>query len=178
MRFEVGQKIWIAEFSPLAPEHVTCPDCGGTGRLRVSFHDETQVSIDCRNCAPGYEAPTGWIIVHRQKASARQATITGLEMNGTKVRWHADGTENCWRQVDDDEVFDTEADAIAFAQRKAKEWEDRERAKIFEKEKDSKTWAWNASYHRRCLKEAQRQVEYHTSKLNVASLKAKEKVEA
>lgn len=174
MRFEIGQKIWVAEFSPLAPEYVTCPDCGGTGRLRVTFHDETQVSIDCRNCAAGYEPPTGRIVVHRQKASARVATVTGVEMNGRETRWHVDGTASGYRIVDDDEAFTTEADARAFAERKAREWEERERAKIFQKEKDTQTWAWNASYHRRCLKEAQRQVEYHTSKLNVAALKAKE----
>jgi len=50
-----------------------------------------------------------------------------------------------------------------------------EREKIATKEKDTRTWAWNASYHRRQIKDAKRQLEYHTAKLNVASLKAKEK---
>lgn len=174
MRFNIGDKVWIGTFSPLAPEYVTCPDCGGTGRLRVTFHDETQVSIECQNCSAGYDPPTGEVIVYRQSACAKLATITGLEANGNTVRWHVDGTDFSYRIVDDDEAFDTEADALAWAEARAREHEERERRKIFEKEKDTRTWAWNASYHRRELKEAQRKTEYHTTKLNVASLKAKE----
>ena len=39
------------------------------------------------------------------------------------------------------------------------------------KEQQHRSWAWNATYHRKCLKEALRQVEYHTAKLNVAETK-------
>lgn len=176
MRYKVGDTVWVGDFSPLAAVHMTCPDCGGTGRLRVTFHDETQVSINCANCARGYEPPTGYIIVHRNEARARQAVVSGFEArSGEPVRWHYDGSRcGSYRTVDDDAVFDTEADAMAWAQKKSSEYEQEQRDRIAKKEKDSRSWAWNASYHRRCIKEAQRQVEYHTSKLNVAAIKAKE----
>lgn len=175
MRFEVGQTIWVGDFSPLAPVYETCPDCGGTGRLRVTFHDETQVSIECRNCSSGYDPPTGRIVVHRQAATARQATITGLEIEGGKTRWHVGGYSEGYRIVDDADAFDTKAEALAWAEGRAAAWEQEQRDRIFHKEKDARTWAWNASYHRRCMKEAQRQLEYHSSKLAVAAIKAKEK---
>ena len=41
------------------------------------------------------------------------------------------------------------------------------------KEKDTKTWAWNVHYHRKEIREAQKRIEYHTSKLNVAKLHVK-----
>lgn len=174
MRFEVGQQIWIGTFSPLSPVHETCPDCGGTGRLRVTFHDETQVSIECRNCAAGYDPPTGRVIVYRNDAGARQATVTGLEVHGAKVRWHVDACAGSYRIVDDEDAFEIEADALAWAQARAATYEAEQRAKIFQKEKDTHTWAWNASYHRNNIKRAEKDIAYHTAKLNVAKLKAKE----
>lgn len=173
MRFEVGQQIWVGEFSPLAPTHVTCPDCGGTGRLRVTFHDDTQVSIECRNCSLGYDPPTGRVVVYQNDAKARQAVITGVEIHGGKTRWHIDGISGCYRIVDDEDAFDTQEAALASAEQKAATYNQEQRDRVFAKEKDTRTWAWNASYHRKQIKDAQHQLEYHTSKLNVAAIKAK-----
>lgn len=174
MKYEIGQAVWIGDFSPLAPTHVTCPDCGGTGRLRVTFHDDTQVSIDCRNCAPGYDAPTGKVVIYQNAARARQAVVTGMEMRDGKTRWHVDGTSNSYRIVDEEDVFDTEEAALAWAEQKSAAYIKEQRDRISAKEKDTRTWAWNASYHRKQIKEAQRQIEYHSSKLAVAAIKAKE----
>jgi len=173
MRFEVGQQIWIGDFSPLAPLHEVCPDCGGTGRLRVTFHDETQVSIECRNCAAGYDPPTGRIVVYCNRAAAKKSIITGLEVHGDKVRWHVDACAGSYRIVDDEDAFETEADALAWAEKRAATYEAEQRDKISRKEKDTHTWAWNASYHRNNIKRAQKDIDYHTAKLNVAKVKAK-----
>jgi hypothetical protein len=173
MRFEIGQKIWIGEFTALAPDYEICPDCGGTGRLRVTFHDETQVSIECQNCAPGYDPPTGRVVVYRNKARARQAVVSGFENALGKIRWHVDSTYSGYRIVDDEDAFETEEKALAWAEARSEKYEQEQRAKIATKEKDTRTWAWNASYHRRCIKEAERQIAYHTAKLSVAALKAK-----
>lgn len=172
MRFEVGQEIWIGDFHPLAPTHVTCPDCGGTGRLRVTFHDETQVSIDCSNCAPGLDAPTGKITIYQQEIRARQASICGFENAHGKTRWHVDGTDCSYRIIEDEDAFASEAEAIAWAAQRQGRYEEDQRKKIFSKEKDTKTWAWNASYHRNRIKAAQKEIEYHTAKLTAAAIKA------
>lgn len=176
LRFEVGQQVWVADFSPLDPSYETCPDCGGTGRLRVIFHDETQVSIACQNCALGYDPPTGRIMVRRVAPNARQAIICGYESHD-KIRWHVDSVANCYRIFDDEKVFVTQAEAQARAESDAAEYEANERKRLFEKEQDTRSWAWNASYHRKQIKEAQRQIEYHTAKLSVAALTALEGLE-
>lgn len=175
MRFEIGQECWVADFQALAPAYVTCPDCGGTGRLRVTFHDETQVSIECRNCSSGYDPPSGQIIVYRQQAGAKLTTITGVEINGDMTRWHVNGTAHGYQIVDDDKAFDNREAALAYAEGRAAEWEQEQRDKIATKEKDTRTWAWNASYHRKCIKQAQKNIEYHSAKLAVAAIKAKDK---
>lgn len=69
----------------------------------------------------------------------------------------------------------TVEEAQAAAAAMAVQWDADERAKIATKERDTRTWAWNASWHRGRIKDLERELAYHTSKLAVAAIKAKEK---
>ena len=169
MKYEIGQQVYRATWDTRTA-YVICPDCGGTGRLRVTFHDETQVSIECRNCSVGYDPPTGQIKVYERQPRASITSITGCEIEGTKIDWR---TADSYR-VPEEELF-TDYDAcMDFARSKAAKADQEERDRINNKEKDTRTWAWNATYHRNQIKEAKRQIEYHSAKLAVAVVKAKE----
>jgi hypothetical protein len=172
-RLAIGDMAWIATFDA-ANNFISCPDCGGTGRLRVILHDETQVSIGCANCAAGYDPPTGRIRVYDRRPRAEQVRINGCEIDSKEIRWRLGESTTCYRVADDADVFETEEAALERAKIIAVEADEAERNKIFRKEKDTRTWAWNASYHRNCIKRAQKDIEYHTAKLNVAKIKAKE----
>lgn len=172
-RFNIGDQVWRARFDS-TKGGVTCPDCGGTGRLRVTFHDETTVSIECRNCSVGYDPPTGRVVCYERHPAAEPITVTGMEMTATKITYHLGGTESFHYLADENEIFVSREEALVRAQSMAAEATEEERKKIFRKERDTRTWAWNASYHRGVLKRAHKDIEYHTAKLNVAALKAKE----
>jgi hypothetical protein len=169
MKYEIGQQVYHATWDTRTA-HVVCPDCGGTGRLRVTFHDDTQVSIDCRNCSSGYDKPSGQVQIYERQARANLSTITGCEVDGTKVEWRLD----THYRVSEDELFDLYVPCLEYAKAKAAAADKAELEKVNTKQKDTRTWAWNASYHRKCIKDAQKALDYHTAKLNVAALKAKE----
>lgn len=168
MKYEIGQEIWIATWDSTT-DYVTCPDCGGTGRIRVIHHDDTMMSIECAGCSAGYEPPKGYVKVYVRHARAEKTTITGVEVRDGKTEWRS---AKSWC-LDEADVYDTEADAFAAALLKAERADREEREKINAKEKPTRTWSWNAHYHRRQIKEAQRNLEYHTAKLAAANLKAK-----
>ncbi len=170
IKYEIGQEVWRATCNR-EETSVECPDCGGTGRIRVTFHDDTTVSIDCQRCALGYEPPTGRIAVYDRVAKAERVTITGIDVrSGEEPEYRT----NVSYIIDENRLFETREEALACAEKLAEEWDREEREKIAKKEKDTRSWAWNASYHRNCIKRAEREIEHHTAKLNVASLKAKE----
>lgn len=173
MKYEIGQKVWWATCQS-SQRFETCPDCGGSGRLRVTFHDETQVSIECRNCASGYDAPTGQVIWYGRIAQVRQIPVTGFEFTDGKESYHSANGLNSYYRIGEDDLFASEADAQAEADRLAAEWDATEKARVMSKEKDTRTWAWNASYHRNKIKAAQKDIAYHAAKLAVAAIKAKE----
>lgn len=83
-RFEIGQSVWWASFEP-EEEQYPCPDCGGTGRLRVLMHDDTMVSIECDTCKRGYEGPKGYLTVYRRRPRAVNTVILGLETSAGKT---------------------------------------------------------------------------------------------
>ncbi len=169
MKYKVGDQVWHATFES-STAWVTCPDCLGHGRLRVIMGDETEVSIECRACQRGYEAPTGRLPIYTHAPRAKLETIIGAEIEGEKVEWR---TQESYR-VNERDLFDNEADCMRAAQAKAEQFDRGEIERIARKEKDTKSWSWNAIYHRRCIREAESQIEYHRKKLAVASVKAKE----
>ena len=166
---QIGDRVWVWDFSNHAPDYVECPDCGGTGRLRVIFHDDTQASIECRNCSSGYNPPSGKIIIYRGMVSAKQGCITGISIESDGLKY----TGEDFYGRSEAEVFDTKEEALAAGNVRQEEYQQEQKDKIAKKEKDTRTWAWNASYHRNQIKKAEKDIEYHTAKLNVASLKAK-----
>lgn len=172
-KFAIGDTVWLARFDA-SDAYVTCPDCGGTGRLRVTFYDETTVSIGCANCQSGYDEPTGRVKVYERKATAEAITVTGMELTGAKVQYRLGGTASSWRNADECDVFASHEEAMVRAQVVADEATEAERKRVFHKEKDTRTWSWNATYHRNEIRRAHKSIEYHTRKLNVASLKARE----
>jgi hypothetical protein len=184
-QYEIGQDIFYAAFNSYKSEYVTCPDCGGTGRLRVTFCNETTVSIPCANCAHGYDEPTGKIMVYCRKGEVIKCQISGIEISDGEVEYRAEyytfddqgRTFRGCRCIKEEDVFLSETEAQARADKLAADYDAEERAKIFRKEKNQRSWAWNASYHRKQIKDAERSLEYHRKKLAHAALKTKEKTE-
>lgn len=168
LRFQIGQEVWLASYDS-SEDRITCPDCGGTGRLRVTFHDETTVSIECAGCSLGYDPPTGYVRVYNRHPVARQTTVIGVEVRDGKIEWRTQG-HYC---PDDGDLFETEEAAMARALEKAADADRKEREKIATKEKPTRTWAWNAHYHRKEIKRAQHSLEYHGKKLAAANLKTR-----
>lgn len=168
-KFQIGDSVWAATWDA-TEAWVECPDCCGHGRLRVIMGDGTEVSIDCQNCELGYQGPQGRKLYYARAARAELCVIKGVRIEGDHVEYQSS------RSYTELEVnlFDNEADALARAQMIASEEETKERNRIFQKEKDTRSWAWNATYHRRAIRDAKKAIDYHTRKLAVASLKAKE----
>lgn len=166
-KYEIGQEVWWATCET-EETSLECPHCGGTGRLRVIFHDETTVSIECENCAVGYDPPTGRVKCSVRKPTARMVIISGVEVR-------TDGEYFEYRTtlsyiVPEEHLFEAEADALEKATQISVERDREERERVLRKEKDARSWAWNASYHRNEIKRAEKNIEYHKAKLAVANL--------
>ncbi len=168
MKYNIGDVAWFAGCKSVE-RSVVCPDCFGQKALTVIKGDGSQVSIDC-GCRHGCEGSRGYYTYWTWTVYAHQITIQRIEVNGQEVRYGHDDCYSC----SESELFDTKEDAEKRAAELAEQHEKEELEKIYRKDKHNHTWAWHVRYHRESLKEAQRQLEYHSAKLNVAKEKAKE----
>lgn len=167
--YSIGDKVWYAQRKCVEKREL-CPDCFGKLALTVIKGDGAQVSIACAGCTRGYDEPTGYIAYHAQVVEVIEVEIEKVELSKTEVTY---GFHGCYH-ADQDCMFDTKPEAEARALVLAEEHNQEELARIYRKEKYNHTWAWNAHYHRDCIKRAEQDLKYHTAKLNVAKAKAKE----
>jgi ribosomal protein S27E len=169
IKFDIGAEPWWARCRQ-EETSVECPDCGGTGRLRVTFHDETTVSIACQNCSRGYDPPTGRVRVHDRTPRAERVLIEGFEVKSDgSIEYRTSASYT----VKEELLFDDYTGAMLRAEELAVALDREERERVATKERDTRSWAWNASYHRGEIKRCQKDIAYHEAKLAVASLKAK-----
>lgn len=166
MTFNIGDSVFCAT-SGTTQIWIECPECLGSGRLRVIIGTGEEFSIGCTCCERGYEGSPGRISTYDYQAKTESHTITGIE-----VQQHEGKLKTTYRTynyyLDEANVFATKDEAIARAQQLAQEHAENEQRQLKCKEKDTRSWAWNVTYHRRCIKEAHRQIAYHTSKLHAA----------
>lgn len=169
-QFNIGDDVFFASYGPMTEVWIECPECAGTLAHEIILGCGDRVSIECANCGPGYESPTGKIRTYEPLASVKPFTITGMEIREGKTRYYS-ATSHI---RDDYNVFATHDEAMERADVLTQEYRDREAEKVTRKEKAHKNWASNASYHRREIKRCEKDIERHKAKLAVASVKAKE----
>jgi hypothetical protein len=171
----LGQTKWIAKAAQHSKVSQPCPDCFGKKYLIVTLGDDSQVIIDCATCAAGYEPPKGYLLIDQYEPDAELITVQEMEMELIDGKHVVLYSGNGFYRVPEAELFDCKLDALERARVKAEELAAEVQARFQRKEKDTRTWAWNVTYHRRCIKQAQRDLEYHTKKLAVSLPHKKDK---
>lgn len=177
-KYKVGNVVYRATYGK-TETWITCPDCGGTKRVTVILHDGTEIKIECGGCNPGgYEGSRGIIRQYEWKPEAQKHTVTGFKVSshdGVEYeldRRGGDVVSSYWTG-NEETVFATEQEAIAASEALRVEHEAEENKHYLAKTKDHKSWAWNASYHRREIKELERRLEYHRGKSEICKAKSK-----
>src|ERR1019366_1285165 len=151
--FNIGDKAFRARAGQ-ETIWVTCPECLGSGRLRVILGDDSEVSIACVCCERGYEGSPGSIQSYAFRTGADVGIITAIEMREGKLRYSFNGCS-----YDDGYVFATEAEAIDRCVDLIQEHETEEKRRLSYKEKQHKTWAWHVSYWRGEIRRAKKTIE-------------------
>ena len=173
MKYKIGDTVWHATLEH-GIEHVTCPDCCGRRTLVVTLGDDSTVSIECSTCARGYEPPRGFIERDTHTIAPTTLLITKVEtkiVNAEEVtlysgpgRYRANESDLC------PTIEEASVKAAALLVERDKEAAER----MKRKEKDGRTWSWHVTYHRRCIKQAEKDLAYHRAKLAVSLPHVKE----
>ncbi len=171
--FRIGDQAWVAT-TQREELRLVCEDCAGERFLTVVPANGKPVTIDCTGCSVGYEGPRGYVITHTFQASVREVTITKVAEQvdhvGPTVEY---GSVGGYVHRSED-VFKTKDAALARAAFLADQHTRETRKQLRAKEKPTHSWAWNATYHRQQIRDAEKSLAYHRGKLDVARVHAKE----
>ena len=169
MKFQIGQLVWYAA-TETQTKYITCPDCLGSRQLKVTLGDGSEIAIDCAACERGgWQGSRGNLEYYEHAAVAKEAEITGIAMEHGNALYSGSGFWN----LGEDGLSDSKEGAEAFAAEMAAKMTEENIKRAHAKEKDTRTWGWHVTYHRRCLERAQRDVTHHTDKLAFAKDKNK-----
>lgn len=171
-KFSIGDIAFFARAGQMQV-WVTCPECLGSGRLRVILGDNTEASIACACCERGYEGSPGLIQTWAFKAEVEEVRITGLESDLVDGCLRTRYKVNSWI-VDEGDLWRSRHAAEVRGTELVTEHEAEEKKRLGYKEKQTKTWAWNVAYWRKQIRDAKEQIERATERLNMAPKNLKE----
>lgn len=165
-KFKIGQTVYkpVVKKKEILEE---CNDCGGTGRIRIIYHDDSVVSIECEKCNSLDGKPTGQIKRYLKIPSAVECLISGFSVNGeNNIEYKTD-----YDSYKESNLFLTYDEACE----KAKQSRDEDNKNTFilpnKKELPHKTWAMNALFYKKQVAYYEKEAERYKKKLNAANLK-------
>jgi hypothetical protein len=171
--FNIGDTAYHAH-AGLEHIWITCPECLGSGRLRVILGDESEVSIACVCCERGYEGSPGKIRTCAFQAAAQTVIVAGIDSHITP-----EGTNTVYKFGDgyyseQNNLFATLDGALARAAVLAQEHQAEEAKRLKYKENQQKTWAWHVSHWRREIRLAKETIARCEARLAMAPKNSKE----
>lgn len=167
--FNIGDRVWYARTKSWA-KYLPCPHCFGKKFLTVILGDDSQVTIDCDCCTRGYLGSQGVIEISEWRADVCEVIINRIQIKEKSIEYGFDGNyfDN------NNRLFVTKEEAEKRVVELIEEHRLEEIKNFNHKTKLNKNWAWHVRYHRGMIKDAEKNIAYHTAKLNVAKIKSKE----
>ena len=172
-KFQIGDVVWRAA-NKTRPVYYPCLECAGKGYLTVILGDDTQVTVECECCRRGYEGSHGDHQKYEYYDAVESGTVSGVEVSEGTYEYRVPADNGGHYCVQESDLFTDEASATVRAQELAVERTKEQAALLCLKHNKSRTWAWNVSYHRKAIRDAEKTILHHTEQLNYAKTREKE----
>lgn len=158
--FKIGETYWRAA-SGNRQVTVECPMCCGQKYVTVTLGNGEQYTVDCEACGAGFEGPRGVVQQYDRTPLAEPFEIVKIK-EWREDRWLVANPTNLTAYFDT--LYATEAEALAASEKRAADLMDSNMASL-RKKKYGKVSSWNIRYHKRQIKEYQKKIAWHQSKI-------------
>lgn len=160
----IGDKVWWAT---CGQKQITidCPVCFRKKKVVLILGNGEQIETPCEYCVSGFEEPKGFTNEYQLVSEVKEIAITGKEVredeNGRRIEYRFQNY--C---LDDTNIFNTKEDAENRVKELIKIHEDSEvERNAYKKKKNQTHFSWSVGYHRKRLKDAQREIDYNSRKI-------------
>jgi hypothetical protein len=165
-KFNIGDTAYYV-FAGNFEKKVPCYVCNGKRFITVIDGYGEEFHPECEYCNDGLGTrPTGLSTEHEF-----QAIVDRIEIDSVSRNYEGEFEYNHRK-----EVYATKEEAEEEGKRlvgEAARADSHKRNNL--KDYSHKKWSWHVGYHKRNIKKAEKDLEYHTTKLSVAKMKSKDK---
>jgi len=155
---------------------IPCPECLGQCFHEITLGCGDKHTIACERCKEGYLGPSGVTrpYILERVPQVEEGIVTGIthEDGAWKYKFTNKVGNERWFT---DRVCATEQEALEKAEDACKKYNAEQMDCATRKYNDTKSWSWNATYHRKGIKDAERNLEHHKRALDWANHKKKDK---
>ena len=163
--FQLGDTVYVVQGCRSVPVEKTCPVCFGKRCVTVILGNGELENILCEYCGNGYEGPRGYVVDHEPQSAVRQAIITGVSFTNHKWKFALDYGHT---GAGESELYRDEASAEAARAKLMEEIKKEEASLLANRLNYSKTkLTWRVGYHRKRIRDLEREAEYHRKQLCV-----------
>lgn len=174
-KFQYGDCIYAAA-SEQTEKWIPCPLCEGKRFVNIVFNGVSH-DIECPECERGYLGSTGTKQTWEYAVAVREGPVSKVE----KGIWEpyefeygiSAGYGSSW-VIKESNAFSTKEEALSRSSELAAEHEAEQLKNLGAKESPNKSWAWNINYYKDRIKQAHKDIEYYTLKLDAGKKYAKE----
>ena len=169
--FALGDTVYVVQECRCVPVEKTCPVCFGKRCVTIILGNGELENVMCDYCGKGYEGPRGYVVDYELHSAVRQAIITGASFTNHKWEFALDYGHT---GTGESELYRDEASAEAARAKLMEERKKEEASLLANRLNYSKTkLTWRVGYHRKRLRDLEREAEYHRKMLCVAVEKRK-----
>jgi hypothetical protein len=168
MPFAIGDETWLP--APASQQvRVECPACRGTRVITFLYGgnvDPERVNMPCEACGLGFDGPRGYIEEWVSQPGATKyviAEVMGMRSRDGETEWEVRSTEGRTAYFKD--LCATEAEALAKSSEMCNEQEERNMLTRQRHKAGVKKHSWSALYHKQQIKDLERQIAWHRSRI-------------
>jgi hypothetical protein len=169
--FKIGD-VYYRPISAPRQTTITCPICDGKLYITIILGSGEQLQVECDGCDTGLNRPKGTLTEWNQDPATEFfeiASITSFH-NGS---WGVMSSSGSTCDFSNLETF--EVDALRIATEQSKEVYERNMAIRLHRKRETKKAGWSIQYHRQCIKDAERTIQWHQSKIATKSNESPQK---
>lgn len=167
MPFAIGQVMWLPS-NGAEKVRVPCPVCAGQCAVVIVLGTGEQVGVECDACGLGFEGPRGYIEEYQWTPAAVRFVIAKVERFDGE-RWSLRSETGAWAEWD--ALLPTEAEALERSRVLCAAQEESNMQSRQRKRAGVKGRSWSLQYHRNCIADLERQIQWHQSKIQAKGQK-------
>ena len=162
--FNIGDVMWKPVCNPREVDE-TCPTCYGALRVTITLGNNDEVDIACDGCGKGDEGPRG--VVH---GYSYEPKAVRFEIKAVHSMYNGEWTllSTLGDMANYHELYTTGEEALVVSIKEMQACVDRNmRTRCAQTKHQRENLTWQVQYHEKCIKDAERQIAWHRTKVSL-----------